>query len=73
MKYPALNRIIKKWFGKDAKPHTIRHSTATALYRETGDLYLTSTALGHSDVSTTQRYVNTSVKSIRAGLDAAIG
>ena len=36
-------------------PHTLRHTFATRLLRETGNLKLTQQALRHSDVSTTAR------------------
>lgn len=39
-------------------PHTLRHTYATRLYMETGDLYLVLRRLGHSDFSTTKKYVH---------------
>jgi integrase len=33
-------------------PHTLRHTFATKLYRETGKIYAVQKALGHSDLST---------------------
>ena len=38
---------------KDVHPHTLRHTFATDLYRETKDIRLVQKALGHADVSTT--------------------
>lgn len=37
-------------------PHTLRHTFATDLLQETGNLELVRRALGHADVSTTQIY-----------------
>ena len=37
-------------------PHKLRKTYGTELYRETGDIYLVATALGHSSVDTTQRH-----------------
>jgi integrase/recombinase XerD len=34
-------------------PHTLRHTFATRLYRETGKIRMVQKALGHSDLSTT--------------------
>jgi integrase/recombinase XerD len=39
-------------------PHTFRHTCATELLRETGNLRLVQVALGHSSVSTKQRYTH---------------
>lgn len=39
-------------------PHTLRHSHATRLYMETGDLYLVMRRLGHADFSTTKKYIH---------------
>ena len=37
-------------------PHTLRHSFATKLMRETGDLFLVSRILGHANMQTTARF-----------------
>jgi site-specific recombinase XerD len=37
-------------------PHTLRHTFATRLYRETGKIRIVQKALGHSDLSTTMIY-----------------
>lgn len=36
-------------------PHTLRRTFATNLYNQSGDIYLTSTALGHKSVETTKK------------------
>ena len=43
---------------KDIHPHTLRHSFATDLYRETGKIRLVQKALGHANLSTTQIYTH---------------
>lgn len=37
--------------------HTLRHACATGIYKDTRDLILVQQLLGHSNVATTQRYV----------------
>ena len=43
---------------KDISPHTLRHSFATDLFRETTNIRLTQKALGHSNLATTQIYTH---------------
>jgi len=58
-----VQRMVKRYalkagIEKDVHPHTLRHSFATDLYRETTNLRLTQKALGHASVSTTQVYTH---------------
>lgn len=41
---------------KKITPHKLRSTYGTALYRETGDIYLVADVLGHSDVNTTKKH-----------------
>ena len=45
---------------KNIHPHVMRHSCATNLYEQTGDIYLCAKQLHHKNVSTTQRYAELS-------------
>ena len=49
---------VKAGIQKDDHPHTLRHTFATDLYRETTNLRLTQKALGHANVATTQIYTH---------------
>lgn len=41
---------------KPITPHKLRSTYGTALYQETGDIYLVADVLGHSDVNTTKKH-----------------
>jgi integrase len=54
VKRAARKASIAEW--EKVSPHSLRHSFATELLRETGNLRLVQVALGHSSVQTTQIY-----------------
>ena len=41
---------------KNISPHKLRSTYGTALYRNTGDIYLVAEVLGHKDVNTTRKH-----------------
>ena len=41
---------------KKITPHKLRSTYGTALYQETGDIYLVADVLGHKDVNTTKKH-----------------
>ncbi len=58
-----VQQMVKRYAAKagitkDVHPHTLRHTFATDLYRETKDIRLTQKALGHANLSTTQIYTH---------------
>ena len=58
-----IQRMVKRYAAKagiekDITPHTLRHSFATDLYRETTNIRLTQKALGHANLATTQIYAH---------------
>ena len=60
-----LRRSVKRYARKAEideieriSPHTLRHSFATRLYRETSNIRMVQKALGHSDLSTTMIYTH---------------
>jgi site-specific recombinase XerD len=57
----ALENLVKKYANeitttKKITPHKLRSTYGTALYQETGDIYLVADVLGHKDVNTTKRH-----------------
>lgn len=59
-----LSEIVAKYAkgatDKHVTPHVMRHSCATNLYEQTGDIYLCARQLNHRNVTTTQRYAEIS-------------
>ncbi len=57
----AVEKLVKKYSSrlttlKKITPHKLRSTFGTALYRETGDIYLVADVLGHKDVNTTRKH-----------------
>ena len=56
----AVEKMVKKYCSavsvKTITPHKLRSTYGTALYRETGDIYLVADVLGHADVNTTKKH-----------------
>lgn len=57
----AVENLVKKYASqitttKKITPHKLRSTYGTALYRETGDIYLVADVLGHKDVNTTRKH-----------------
>ena len=56
----AVENMVKKYASqitnKRITPHKLRSTYGTALYKETGDIYLVADVLGHKDVNTTKKH-----------------
>ncbi|MBE5868089.1 MAG: integrase [Lachnospiraceae bacterium] len=57
----SVENLVKKYSSrvttlKKITPHKLRSTYGTALYRETGDIYLVADVLGHKDVNTTRKH-----------------
>lgn len=57
-----LKKYSKGATDKHVTPHVMRHSCATNLYEQTGDIYLCAKQLHHKNVATTQRYAELSTE-----------
>ena len=57
----TVENLVKKYSSqvtttKKITPHKLRSTYGTALYQETGDIYLVADVLGHKDVNTTRKH-----------------
>lgn len=57
----AIENLVDKYSKtvtslKHISPHKLRSTYGTALYNETGDIYLVADVLGHKDVNTTRKH-----------------
>ena len=55
----GVRKLIDKYtrnINKNITPHKLRSTCATITYKNTGDIYLTASVLGHKNIQNTRRY-----------------
>lgn len=62
-------RKFDKHFGCEIRPHMIRHTRATWWVRHGVDLDVVRDLLGHSSITTTQKYLHATTDEMRAAVD----
>jgi integrase/recombinase XerC len=72
----SVDRLVKKYvrqYGPDVKtsPHSLRHAFASHLLTEGADLRAIQEMLGHTSLSTTQKYTQVSIKQLIEVYDKA--
>lgn len=67
----ALHRLTARAGVRDVAPHGLRHSAATHVLDGGADLRTVQELLGHSSLSTTQRYTHVTQEKLRAAFNQA--
>jgi integrase/recombinase XerD len=67
----VAKRVAEIGITKPVTPHTLRHTFATRLYNQTGDIRLVQQALRHEHVTTTEAYAQVDPQRLREAIETS--
>lgn len=67
----VTSRLKEAGIDRHLSPHVLRHTFATRLYNQTGDIRLVQTALRHEHIETTKVYAHVDPQRLRAAVNGA--
>lgn len=70
-RFSKLTLKYSRELGFKVTPYMLRHTFATLFVENNGNLLILKNIMGHSQISTTERYVHESKKMIKSGYDRA--
>lgn len=68
-KIVAFDKKGRKYYEKRVTPHSFRHSLATYIQREQGDIKLTQQILDHTNITSTQGYLRYTTEDVRKKIE----
>lgn len=63
-------RAVLAGIQKNIHPHAFRYTYGTALYEDTGDIYLVKNVLGHKEIQTTEKYLVPSRRRVKKAMQS---
>lgn len=68
----VCQRVIEAGINKPVTPHTLRHTFATRVYNQTGDIRLVQKLLRHNSIATTESYAQVAPERLKKATEGCI-